>query len=152
MKMYCFFTIPTDVDSVECFIYKDKFWYSAVSNNQECSKGFTLYFPDTPVQSDITSTSLGSVQPHSKINARRLLLHMSTTRSLVLMMNILEVIGLRLFRQLSWCLWGMSGDCVWWMLGCGLQRLSADGYVYSKLGIWLCIPLDRDDYLFPTAL
>ena len=38
------------------------------------------------------------------------------------------------------------------MLGCGLQRLSADVYAYSRLGVWLCLLLDSDDCLFPTAL
>ena len=38
---------------------KVKLLYSAVSNPQDCSKCFTLYFPDKPVQSDTFSTSLG---------------------------------------------------------------------------------------------
>ena len=40
------------------------------------TKRFTLYFPDRPVHSD---TSLGSIQPYATINARRLLIHISTT-------------------------------------------------------------------------
>ncbi|KAK2170600.1 hypothetical protein NP493_1148g00086 [Ridgeia piscesae] len=40
---------------------KDKFLYSAVSSPQDCSKHFTLYFPDRPVQSNTSSTSLGSI-------------------------------------------------------------------------------------------
>ena len=54
---------------------KGKFLHSAVSNHQDCSKHFTLYFPDRPVQSDTISTSLGSIQPYATINARRLLVH-----------------------------------------------------------------------------
>ena len=45
----------------------------------DCSKRFTLYFPDRPVQSDTISTSLGSIQPHATSNARKLLVHISTT-------------------------------------------------------------------------
>ena len=30
---------------------KGKFLYSAVSNPQDCSKRFTLYFPGSPIQS-----------------------------------------------------------------------------------------------------
>ena len=37
---------------------------------------FTLYFP---VQSGTISTSLESIQPYGTINARRLLVHISTT-------------------------------------------------------------------------
>ena len=51
---------------------KGKFLYSAVSNPQDCSKHFTLYFPDRSVQSDTISTSLGSIKPYTTINARRL--------------------------------------------------------------------------------
>ena len=40
---------------------------------------FTLYFPVRPVQSDTISTSLGSIQPYATINARMLLVHISTT-------------------------------------------------------------------------
>ena len=40
---------------------------------------FTLYFPDRPVHSDTISASLGSIQPYTAINARRLLIHTSTT-------------------------------------------------------------------------
>ena len=54
---------------------KGKFLYSAVSNPQDCSKRFTHYFPDRPVQSNTISTSLGSIQPYATINARRLLVH-----------------------------------------------------------------------------
>ena len=56
---------------------KTKFLYSEVSNPQDCSKCFTLYFAGRPVQSDTISTSLGSIQPYAAINARRLLI--STT-------------------------------------------------------------------------
>ena len=52
-----------------------KFLYSAVSNPQDCSKRFTLYFPDRPVQSNTMSTFLGSIQPYATISARRLLVH-----------------------------------------------------------------------------
>ncbi|KAK2159142.1 hypothetical protein NP493_1744g00070 [Ridgeia piscesae] len=55
------------------------FLYSAVSNPQDFSKCFTLFFTGRPVQSDTISTSLGSTQPYAAINARRLLLHISTT-------------------------------------------------------------------------
>ena len=40
---------------------------------------FTLYFPDRPVQSNTISTALGSIPPYATINARRLLIHISTT-------------------------------------------------------------------------
>ena len=58
---------------------KGKFLYSAVSSPQDRSKRFTLYFPDRPVHSDTISASLGSIQPYATINARRLLVHISTT-------------------------------------------------------------------------
>ena len=58
---------------------KCKFLYSAVSSPQDRSKRFTLYFPDRPVHSDTISASLGSIQPYATINARRLLVHISTT-------------------------------------------------------------------------
>ena len=58
---------------------KGKFLYSAVSNPQDLSKRFTLYFPDRPVHSDTISASLGSIQPYATINAQRLLVHISTT-------------------------------------------------------------------------
>ena len=58
---------------------KGKFLCSAVSGPQACSKHLTLYFPDRPVQSDTISTSLGSIQPYTIINAQRLLMHISTT-------------------------------------------------------------------------
>ena len=48
---------------------KGKFLYSTVSNPQDCSKRFTLYFPDRPVQSDTISTSLENIQPYATINA-----------------------------------------------------------------------------------
>ena len=46
------------------------FIYSVVSNPQDCSKSFALYFPDIPVQSDTISTFLGSIQPYAAITAR----------------------------------------------------------------------------------
>ena len=58
---------------------KGKFLYSAASSPQDLSKRFTLYFPDRPVHSDTISASLGSIQPYATINARRLLVHISTT-------------------------------------------------------------------------
>ena len=61
---------------------KGKFLYSAVSNHQDCSKHFTLYFPGSPIQSDTISTSLGNMQPYAAINARRLLANLSITRLL----------------------------------------------------------------------
>ena len=42
-----------------------KLLHSAVSNPQDCSRRFTLYFPDRPVESDTISTSLGSIQPYA---------------------------------------------------------------------------------------
>ena len=60
-------------------VKKGKFLYSAVSSPQDRSKRFTLYFPDRPVHSDTISASLGSIQPYATINARRLLIHISTT-------------------------------------------------------------------------
>ena len=42
-----------------CKFIKGKILYSAVSSPHDCSKHFTLYFPDRPVQSDTSSTSLG---------------------------------------------------------------------------------------------
>ena len=58
---------------------KGKFLYSAVSSPQDRSICFTLYFPDRPVHSDTISASLGSIQQYAAINARRLLVHISTT-------------------------------------------------------------------------
>ena len=58
---------------------KGKFLYSAVSSPQDRSKRFILYFSDRPVHSDTISASLGSIQPHATINARRLLVHISNT-------------------------------------------------------------------------
>ena len=58
---------------------KGKFLYSAVSSPQDRSKRFTLYFPDRPVHSDTISASLGNIQPYATINARRLLVYISTT-------------------------------------------------------------------------
>ena len=39
---------------------------------------FIFYFPDRPAQSNTISTSLGSIQPYAKINARRMPVHIST--------------------------------------------------------------------------
>ena len=64
---------------VTCRVKKGKFLYSAISSPQDRSKRFTLYFPDRPVHSDTISASLGSIQPYATINARRLLVHISTT-------------------------------------------------------------------------
>ena len=61
------------------YLKKGKFLYSTVSSPQDRSKHFTLYFPDRPVHSDTISASLGSIQPYATINARRLLVHISTT-------------------------------------------------------------------------
>ena len=58
---------------------KGKFLYSAVFSPRDGSKRFTLYFPDRPVHSDTISASLGNIQPYVTINARRLLVHISTT-------------------------------------------------------------------------
>ena len=65
-----------DLETVKA---KGKFLYSAVSSPLDCSMHFTLYFPDRPVHSDTISASLGSIQPYAAINARRLLIHISTT-------------------------------------------------------------------------
>ena len=53
--------------------------YGAVSSPQDRSKRFTLYFHDKSVQSDTVLASLGSIQQYETINARRLLVHISTT-------------------------------------------------------------------------
>ena len=74
---------------------KDKFLYSAVSNPQDCSKRFTLYFPGRPVQSNTISTSLGNIQLYATINARRLLVHISTT----VYSQVYSVIQLRELEQ-----------------------------------------------------
>ena len=58
---------------------KGTFLYSVASSPQDRSKRFTFYFPDIPVHSDTISASLGSIQPYATINARRLLVHISTT-------------------------------------------------------------------------
>ena len=58
---------------------KGKFLYSAVSNPQDCSKRFTLYFLGRPVQSDTITTYLGNIQPYAAINARKLLVYIYTT-------------------------------------------------------------------------
>ena len=58
---------------------KGKFLYSAVSSPQDRSKRFTFYFPDRSVHSDTISASLGSIHPYDTINARWLLVHISTT-------------------------------------------------------------------------
>ena len=60
-------------------VKKGKVLYSTVSNPQDCSKRFTLYFPDRSAHSDTISASLGSIQPYVTINARRLLVNTSTT-------------------------------------------------------------------------
>ena len=57
---------------------KGKFSYSTVSGPQDCSKRFYTLLPRS-VHSDTISTSLGSIQPYVTINARRLLIHISTT-------------------------------------------------------------------------
>ena len=49
----------------------------------DSSKHFTLYFPDRPVHSDTILASLGSIQPYATINARRLLVHISTRYSFI---------------------------------------------------------------------
>ena len=53
--------------------------YSAVASPQDRSKRFTLYFPDRLVHSDTILASLVNIQPYATINARRLLVHISTT-------------------------------------------------------------------------
>ena len=47
-----------------------KFLCSAVSDRQDDSKRFSLYFPGRPVQSNTVSTPLGSIQPHATISAQ----------------------------------------------------------------------------------
>ena len=58
---------------------KGMFLYITLSSPQDCSKRFTLYFPDRPVHSDTTSASHGSIQPYATINARRLLVQLTNT-------------------------------------------------------------------------
>ena len=67
------------VQRIICKKSKGNFLYSAVSSPQDRSKRFTLYFPDRPVHSDTISAALGSIQPYATINARRLLVYISTT-------------------------------------------------------------------------
>ena len=50
-----------------------------IQRSIQSSKRFILYIPDRPVHSDTISASLGSIQPYAIINARRLLVHISTT-------------------------------------------------------------------------
>ena len=50
---------------------KVKFLYSAVSNPQDCSKRFTLYFPGRHVQSHTITTYVGNIQPYAEINVRK---------------------------------------------------------------------------------
>ena len=75
----CFCTQCTDTSTRLGRTSSGKFLYSAVSSPQYRSKRFTLYFPDRPVHSDTISASLGSIQTYATINARRLLVHISTT-------------------------------------------------------------------------
>ena len=70
---------------------KGKFLYSALSNPQDCSNCYTLYFPDRPVQSYIITASLGSIQTYVAINARRLLVHISTTVHPIMQLSELEL-------------------------------------------------------------
>ena len=72
----------TSVGSRRMKLNKGKFLYSAASSPQDRSKRFTLYFPDRPVHSDTISASLGSIQPDATSNARRLLVHISTSVSI----------------------------------------------------------------------
>ena len=58
--------------------WKGKLLYSAVFSPQDRSKHFTLYFRGRSVHSDTISASLGNIQPYATINARRLLIHIST--------------------------------------------------------------------------
>ena len=62
---------------VYAVIMQDKCF--AVTNFVGAQSVFALYFPDRPIHSDTISASLGSIQPYATINARRLLLHISTT-------------------------------------------------------------------------
>ena len=52
---------------------KGKFLHRAVSNPKDCSKRFTLYFPDRPVQSNTISTSLGSIHIFTTIYSQALI-------------------------------------------------------------------------------
>ena len=52
---------------------------SYIAQYQDCSKRFTLYFPNRPVHSDTISASLGSIQPYATNNVRWLLIQISTT-------------------------------------------------------------------------
>ena len=49
-------------------LLKCKFLCSAVPNPHDCSKRFTLYFPNRPVQSNTISTSLGCTQSCATID------------------------------------------------------------------------------------
>ena len=73
---------------------KGKFLYSAVSSPQDRSKRFTLYFPDKNFHWYTISASLGSIQPYATINARRLLVHISTT--------IYSQILIHLYSWMNW--------------------------------------------------
>ena len=83
--------------------FKKKFLYSKVSSSQNCSKHFTLYFPDRPVHSDTISASLGSIQPYAAINARRLLVHISTTVYSQILIYTAEWTGAMLRQNLAQC-------------------------------------------------
>ena len=65
----------------ECSVKRGKGKFS-VSNPQDYSRHFTLYFPGSPIQSDTITTSMGSMQSYAAINARRLLAHISITHLL----------------------------------------------------------------------
>ena len=78
---HCDIAIGGDLVDMTCKSKKGKgkFLYSAVSSPHDHSKRLTLYFPDRPVHSDTISASLGSIQSHVTINARRLLAHISNS-------------------------------------------------------------------------
>ena len=63
----------TAISPLKC--KRGQFFYSAVSNPQDCSKRFTLYFPGRPVQSNTISTSLGSICCNYSKKASRTHIH-----------------------------------------------------------------------------
>ena len=60
-------------------VKKASFYIAQYPVLRTIQSAFTLYFPDRLIHSDTISASLGSIQPYATINARRLLVHISTT-------------------------------------------------------------------------
>ena len=74
--------------------------YSAVSSPQDRSKRFTR-----PIHSDTISASLGSIQPYAAINARMLLVHISTTvySQVLICIQLSELEQCRVKLYTVWC-------------------------------------------------